>query len=121
MYNQRPSLFGNLFPQRRDNTKKVVILSALTGIVSAAATNFFSKKENRDKTKQHLARMAEEARVIKDRIYDKVESSYEEISDTVKSKAKDISDHIPEIQIKHKADHKNDQKTTVTVDVDAGK
>jgi gas vesicle protein len=121
MFHNKNSVFGNLFSQRRDNTKKVVVLSALTGIVSAAATNFFSKKENRDKTKQHLARMAEEAKVIKDRIYDKVESFSEEFTDTVKSKAKDISDHIPEIQIKHKSEAKNGQQPTVTVDVDAKK
>jgi gas vesicle protein len=121
MFHNKSSLFGNLFPQRRDSTKKVVVLSALTGIVSAAATNFFSKKENRDKTKQHLAKMAEEARVIKDRIYDKVESISEEFSDTVKSTAKDLADHIPEIQIKAKGEPKNGQKPTVTVDVDAKK
>jgi hypothetical protein len=121
MFNSKPSLFGNLFPQRRESTKKIVVLSALTGIVSAAATNFFSKKQNRDKTKEHLARMAEEAKVIKSKIYDKVESFSEEFTDTVKSKAKVIADNIPEIQIKPKESSKNSQKPTVTVDVDAKK
>ena len=122
-YNRNP-LTNLFFPHRRDNVKKVVVLSALTGVVSAAVTNFFSKKENRDKTREKIAQLGEEARVVRDRISDKAQSVAGDIADAIKAKAKDIGEHIPDVNVKNSNttnNGKNDQKPTVTVDVDAKK
>ena len=125
MFHNRRSILGDLFfPNRRDNVKKVVVLSALTGVVSAAITNFFSKEENRKETRKKLDRLGEEARVVRDRLYDKAQDVASDISDAVKAKAHDLSNRIPDVDIKNSSatnNGKNGQKPTVTVDVDAKK
>lgn len=124
MFYHKNSLGNLFFPNRRDNVKKVVVLSALTGVISAAVTNFFSKKENRDKTRERLSKLGEEARVARDRISDKAQSVAGDITDAIKAKARDIGNGIPEVDVKNSNasnNGKNGQKPTVTVDVDAKK
>ena len=124
MFYHKNSLGNLFFPHRRDNVKKVVVLSALTGVISAAVTNFFSKKENRDKTRDKLSQLGEEARVARDRISDKAQSVAGDIADAIKAKAKDIGNSIPDVDVKNSNatnNGKNGQKPTVTVDVDAKK
>jgi hypothetical protein len=124
MFHSQNPFTNFFFPNRRDNVKKVVVLSALTGVVSAAVTNFFSKKENRDKTREKLTQLGEEARVARDRISDKAQSVAGDITDAIKSKAKEFGDSIPDVEVKNSSstnNGKNGQKPTVTVDVDAKK
>ena len=123
-HNRRSSLGDLFFPHRNDNVKKVVVLSAVTGVVSAAITNFFSKKENREETRKKLSKLGEEARVARDRLYDKAQDVAGDIADAVKAKAHDLSNRIPDVDIKNSSatnNGKNGQKPTVTVDVDAKK
>lgn len=125
MFYNKGSFLGNLFfPHRRDSVKKVVVLSAVTGVVSAAITNFFSKKENREKTRDKLSQLGEEARVARDRLYDKAQDVASDIADAVKAKANDLGRNIPNVDVKNSNatnNGKSGQKSTVTVDVDAKK
>jgi hypothetical protein len=66
------------FPRRQENLKRVIVLSAVTGVVSVAIANFFSKKVNREKIKQSLNRISEETRAAKDRIADKTREMSDE-------------------------------------------
>ena len=125
MFNHKNSMFSNLFfPHRRENVKKVVVFSALTGVISAAVTNFFSKEENRKQTREKLSELGEKARVARDGISDKAQSVASDITDAFKAKARDIGNSIPDVDIKNSNasnNGKNGQKPTVTVDVDAKK
>jgi hypothetical protein len=124
MFFHKNSLGNLFFPHRRDNVKKVVVLSAVTGVLSAAVTNFFSKKENRDKTRDKLAQLGEEAKVARDRISDKAQGVASDITDAIKAKARDIGNSVPDVDVKDSNatnSGKNGQKPTVTVDVDAKK
>lgn len=123
MFNNKKSFKDTFFPQKRDNVKKVVVLSALTGAISAAVTNFFSKKENRTQARQKLDKLGEEARVARDRFYDKAQDVASDIADTIKIKARDVGNHIQDINVKktNSSTTKTNQKPTITLDVEVKK
>ena len=66
------------FPRRQENLKRVVVLSALIGVISVAIANFFSKKVNRENIKNTLNNLSEEARIAKIRIADKTREMSDE-------------------------------------------
>jgi hypothetical protein len=100
-YRQSSFLEDLFFPDRKDNVKRVVVLSALTGIASAALTNYFSKKENRVHTRQTLDRLSDELRVVKDRITDKAHDVATDLGDNIRRKARQIDDKIPNVDVKY--------------------
>jgi hypothetical protein len=52
MFGRKKTFLDNFVTPKPVHTGKAVVISALTGIASAAAANFFSKKSNRDQTKK---------------------------------------------------------------------
>jgi uncharacterized protein YjgD (DUF1641 family) len=80
-------LFEDLFfPRRRSNLKRVVVLSAATGIMSVAIANFFSKKVNRENIKKTLNMLSEESRIAKERIEDKAHDAANDFNYKVREK-----------------------------------
>jgi hypothetical protein len=88
------------FPDRKANVKRVIVLSALTGIASAAITNYYSKKENRVHTRQTLDRLSDEIRVVKDRITDKAQHVANDFGDKVRKRSREMADKIPDVDVK---------------------
>lgn len=98
MFYYQSSLWEDLFfPQRNNNLKKVVFLSAITGVASAAITNYFSKKENRVQTRRNFDRLFDEIRALKDRAGDKAHHLADEFNDSVKRRARRMGDNIPDV------------------------
>jgi hypothetical protein len=89
------------FPRRNDNLKKVIVLSAVTGLASAAIANFFSKRENRASTRRAVDRIADELYVIKNRINDKAHDMADEFNSNVRRKARQIPDKVPDVEVKY--------------------
>jgi hypothetical protein len=100
-YRQSSFLEDLFFPNRKDNVKRVVVLSALTGVASAAIASFFAKEENRVHTRQTLDRLSDEIRVVKDRITDKAHDVANDIGDNVRRKARQIDGKIPNVDVKY--------------------
>jgi hypothetical protein len=76
------------FPRRNDNLKRVVVLSAMTGVASATIANYFSKQENRQNTKRTLEKLSEEINVVKSRINDKAHHLADDFNDGIKRQAR---------------------------------
>jgi hypothetical protein len=104
MYHNHSSFWDNIFfPHRNDNnnTKRVVILSAITGVASAAIANFFAKKENRINTRHAFQRLSDDIRHIKDNLSDKAHDIADDASRNFKNKSRQIGDKIPDVDIKN--------------------
>jgi hypothetical protein len=82
-YNYWEDLF---FPRRHSNLKRVVVLSAATGVLSVAIANFFSKKVNRENITNTLNRISEEARNKKQQITDNMRNAENEFDYKVREK-----------------------------------
>jgi hypothetical protein len=79
------------FPNRKDNLKRVIVLSAITGVISAAIGNFFLKRVNRENIRRNFDNMSDQA---KQAGYE-MRGRAQEIGDNIKnsSKKRDYTDY----------------------------
>ncbi len=68
MYHTSSFLEDLFFPNRNRNLKRIIVLSSLTGVLSAAIGNFFAKRENRYQLRMNLDRLGYEVESIKDKL-----------------------------------------------------
>jgi gas vesicle protein len=125
MFGRKKTFLDNFIAPKPTHTVKAVVISALTGIASAAATNFFSKKSNRDQTKKTFNTFSQKFDKIKDKVIDKAYKIKDNFEEAIHNESQEIKDKIANLKVdqstvsKPKPRVKPKAKPIVTVDVEA--
>jgi gas vesicle protein len=127
MFGRKKTFLDNFVTPKPSHTgKSVVILSALTGVASAAAANFFSKKSNRDQTKKTVSNLSKQFDSLKDKVITKANKIKENFEEAIHNESVEIKEKIANLKVdkptvvKTKVSKpKPKAKPVVTVDVEA--
>jgi hypothetical protein len=102
MFYYQSSIWEDIFfPNHNNKLKKIIFLSAITGVASAAITNYFSKKENRTQTKRNFDRLFEEISVVKDRVTDKARDVATDFNNNIKKKGRQAGESYSDANAKY--------------------
>jgi gas vesicle protein len=123
MFGRKKTFLDNFVTPKPAHTGKAVVISALTGIASAAAANFFSKKSNRDQTKKTFNTFSQKFDTIKDKVIDRAYKIKDNFEEAIHNESQEIKDKIANLNVdkstKPKSKAKPKVKPIVTVDVEA--